>query len=490
MANLFFIRYLGSDKDRFFPQYTPFTQTVGHNQLDFVLLKEIQLMKFCLNLYLIVVGCLFFTACKETIKNSPKTVAPSATNNNTTQPLKISKAVLKDKVLGMLVGSAIGDAMGAPTEMWQRENIQTEYGFVQQLDEMVRAPSPEGTWQMNLPAGGTTDDTRWKNLLTDFIIEEGSDFYQKEGSNPYHFAAFITKFYEGKIKALKQVDSFSPAPYEVALMEMSWLQEWAVVAKPFSEKDLEGYTYALNHFYGGEPTCAGMLYAPMIGLVHPDEAASAYQSAYRLGIFDLGYARDITGLTAAMTAAAMSPMASPESILAILRDIDPNGYFNSRLVGRSAHRFYKDALYSVAAAKKMTKADIDVTKITLPYQKQDTLYFAQLQQLFDDLDAKNEDMAFHPGEIHQINLTALLFTNFDFQKSMEFVVNYGRDNDTVAAITGAILGALHGYSNLPKESAALVLAVNKNQLGIDLEAMAEQLVEFMVAEGKVIIEQG
>ena len=99
-------------------------------------------------------------------------------------------------------------------------------------------------------------------------------------------------------------------------------------------------------------------------------------------------------------------------------------------------------------------------------------------------------MAFHPGEIHQINLTALLFTNFDFQKSMEFVVNYGRDNDTVAAITGAILGALHGYSNLPNESEALVLAVNKNQLGIDLEAMAEQLVEFMVAEGKVIIEQG
>ncbi len=444
-------------------------------------------MRITTILYLLLASLTWFLSCQEA--TTSKTRADSTANSQTkAKPLTISKARLKDKVLGMLVGSAIGDAMGAPTEMWPRSNIQTEYGFVEKLDEMIRTPSPEGTWQMNLPAGGTTDDTRWKALLTDFIIGEGSNFYQAKGSNPYHFAEFIVQTYEAKINALKAVDSFSPTPYEEALMKMSWLQEWAVVAKPFSEKDLEGYTYALNHFYGGEPTCAGMLYAPMIGLVHPNETVDAYQSAYRLGIFDLGYARDITGLTAAMTAAAMSPDASPKSILSVLRDIDPNGYFNSRLVGRSSHRFYKDALYSVTAAKKMTKEDIELTDITLPYQGKDTLYFAQLQQLFDDLDDKNEDMAFHPGEIHQINLTALLFTDFDFQKSLEFVVNYGRDNDTVAAITGAILGALHGYAKLPKESVEIVLSVNKNQLGIDLEAMAERLVEFMIEKGKVEIE--
>ena len=198
---------------------------------------------------------------------------------------------------------------------------------------------------MNLPAGGTTDDTRWKKLLTDFIIGAGSGFYQTEGELPYQFAAFIVSAYEEKRMALKKVDSFSPTPYESALMEMSWLQEWAMVAKPFNQKDIEAYTYALNHFYGGEPTCAGMLYAPMIGLVHPDRALTAYQSAYRLGIFDLGYARDITGLTSAMTAASMSPNASPESIVKVLTKIDPNDYFNSRLVGRSSYRFYKDALY-------------------------------------------------------------------------------------------------------------------------------------------------
>jgi len=442
-------------------------------------------MKHIASIFILIGLCLLNFNCKEApdLSNNTKERLENVIENF--QPITLSREVLYDKILGMLVGSAIGDAMGAPTEMWQRDNIQTEYGFVNKLDDMTRAPSPEGTWQMNLSAGGTTDDTRWKGLLTDFIIQEGSGFYQKGGSNPYHFAEFIVDTYKEKIKDLKAVDSFDPAPFEEALMKMSWLQEWAVVAKPFSEKDLEGYAYALNHFYGGEPTCAGMLYAPMIGLVHPNNPAAAYQSAYRLGIFDLGYARDITGLTAAMTAAALKEDAAPQDILNTLRDIDPNDFFKSRLVGRSAQRFYQDARYAVAAAKKMTKTDIDLAEINLPYQGKDTLYFAQMQQLFDALDAKNQDMAFHPGEIHQINLTALLFTNFDFEKSIAFVTNYGRDNDTVAAITGAILGALHGFNSLPKKSVEQVLSVNKAQLGIDLEEMAEQLTEFLIEQGKV-----
>lgn len=445
-------------------------------------------MKFTTSFLILSILCLFNWSCKEAPKPSTSKQETTSGVTNNFQPITLSKDVLYDKILGMLVGSAIGDAMGAPTEMWQRNNIQTEYGFVEKLDDMTRAPSPEGTWQMNLPAGGTTDDTRWKGLLTNFILQEGNDFYQEGGSNPYHFAQFIVAHYQDRIKDLKAVDSFEPAPYEEALMKMSWLQEWAVVAKPFAEKDLEGYAYALNHFYGGEPTCAGMLYAPMIGLVHPNNPITAYQSAYRLGIFDLGYARDLTGLTAAMTAAALKEDATPTDILNTLRDIDPNDFFKSRLVGRSAQRFYQDARYDVAEAKKMTKAEIDLSEIELPYQGQDTLYFAQMQQLFDALDEKNQDMAFHPGEIHQINLTALLFTDFDFEKSLAFVTNYGRDNDTVAAITGAILGALHGFDSLPKKSVEQVLSVNKSQLGIDLEEMAERLTEFLIAQGRVTID--
>ena len=62
-----------------------------------------------------------------------------------------------------------------------------------------------------------------------------------------------------------------------------------------------------------------------------------------LSIFDIGYARDMTGLVSAMVAAAFDENASMESVLNVNRSIDPKGYFKSRLVGRSAYRFYQYA---------------------------------------------------------------------------------------------------------------------------------------------------
>ena len=276
----------------------------------------------------------------------------------TVKAMNISKDKLYDKVLGMLVGSAIGDAMGAPTEMWSRKNIQLEYGFVDSLDAMVREPSPEGTWDFNLPAGGTTDDTRWKVLLGEFLLKEKNHLYGADGPDPYVFARFIVDRYQSEIKALKSTDSFDPEPFEQQIRRMAWLQEWALVAKPFEEKDLEGYAYALNRFYGGEMTCAGMLYTPMVGLAYPGSGNEAYKAAYRLGIFDLGYARDISALTAAMVAEAMKPEVEPKDITAILRDADPQKYFHSRLVGRSSYRIYRDALSIVDQARSVSPEQV------------------------------------------------------------------------------------------------------------------------------------
>ncbi|MCR9084410.1 MAG: ADP-ribosylglycohydrolase family protein, partial [Cyclobacteriaceae bacterium] len=102
----------------------------------------------------------------------------------------LSKEELKDRILGMIVGSAIGDAMGAPTEMWPRESIKLEYGFVTDLDSLIREASPEGIWVPNLPAGGTTDDTRWKVLTSEYLLT------QNHGElNPSDFAKIIEDRY-------------------------------------------------------------------------------------------------------------------------------------------------------------------------------------------------------------------------------------------------------------------------------------------------------
>lgn len=410
-------------------------------------------------------------ACKESVKENPST--PAKTEKVIPINAIISRETYHDKLLGMLIGSAIGDAMGAPTEMWQRSDIRKDYGIVNGLDSMMRSPSAEGTWLYNLPAGGTTDDTRWKQLTVQYLLDEDLAHLPAQ-----HFARYLVHRYQKQIQNLKKTEGFAPEPFEQNLMKMAWLQEWAMVARPYAHQDIDAYAHALNKFYGGEMTCAGMLYAPVLGAVRPSAPGLAYDLSYDHAIFDIGYARDMTGLIAAMVAAAIDTHATPQSILNVNKQIDPQGYFKSRLVGRSAYRFYQYAHTIDYETSAMTDKDID-KKIPIPaaWQQLDTLAFLRLRKAYDMLDAQNEDVAFHPGEIYLTVLTAMMFCDFDFEKTMTFIVNYGRDNDTAGAIAGAILGAYWGADKLPVNMKQKVLAVNKQQLNIDLEQLASQLTE-------------
>lgn len=379
----------------------------------------------------------------------------------------LTEAALYDRVLGMLVGSALGDAMGAPTEMWTRDAIQLEYGFVEDLDSMVREASPEGIWKANLPAGGTTDDTRWKNLAVDYLLTQKS-----ESLEPKDFASHIFKTYEGSLTKLKATEGTNVEPFENALQEANWLSEWAKVAAPYRDANLGGYADSLSKFYGGEMVCAGLLYAPAIGAFYPGNPAKAYQEAYRISIFDLGYARDLAALAAALTASGMTPDATKDSLLASLR-LDPEGYFQSRLVGRTSHKLLKDALTIVREAKKL---DSLPTRLSLANPA--------LRYAYTELDRRQQDMPFHAGEIYLQAMTAMLFTDFDFQGTLTFLTNYGRDNDTTASLAGGILGAWVGYDKLPAADRERVIRVTRDELGIDLEKQAQRMTLHLLAKEK------
>lgn len=364
--------------------------------------------------------------------------------------LELTEAELYNKVLGNIVGSAIGDAMGAPTEMWTRDAIQLEYGFVKGLDSMVREVSPEGTWKTNLPAGGTTDDTRWKALTFEYLTKQKTTTL-----NANDFAAEILAVYQKAIDRYKEIDSFEPEPYEENTLHVAWLQEWAKVAKPFNENNLDAYSVAMSKFYGGEMVCAGLLYAPAIGVFYPGDAKRAYDEMYKLSFFDVGYARDISGLAAAMTAVSMKKDAKKEDLLDVLRSVDPQNYFKSRLVGRTSYRILQKSLGIVKEAIG---------------NEEDSM-----QKAFELLDQNQQDMPFHAGEIHLQVLVAMLYSDFDFLKTMQFLTNYGRDNDTTAAIAGGILGTFCGYGGLPASERQKVIDVSNTELGIDLEKLAQNL---------------
>jgi ADP-ribosylglycohydrolase len=416
---------------------------------------------------------LIFLTCKSDDNQKPFLAVKPIVQDTVSYPLiTLQRDQLYDKILGSLVGSAIGDALGAPTEMWERPNMQVEYGYIDSLQDMIREPSPEGIWEFNMQAGSTTDDTRWKVLMSEYLLDQNKVLYQKDGPTPESYAQFVLQKYQREVNELKKVDGLDPEPFEQQLRRMTWLQEWAKVAKPFMDGDLKSYVRATNKFYGGEMACAGLLYAPLLGLVYPGSPHQAYKVGYEMSFFDLGYAKDLTALTAAMVSSAMQSNGDPTNITKVHQSVDPEGYFKSRLLGRVAYRIYKDALYEVDRVKSAVDNMPD-------QQGSPETYENQIQQLYDFLDSKKQDVSFHAAE-HLINITAMLWTDFDFKRSLEFVINYGRDNDTVGAVTGSILGALHGYSKLPQDWKNTVVQINKNQLGVDLESIAMELTNMLI----------
>ncbi len=372
-----------------------------------------------------------------------------------------------DKVLGAIVGSAIGDAMGASTEMWHRTDIRRKYGYITGLTPATREQSPEGTWEHNLGPGATTDDTRWKFLMVTYLAEFPN------AMDAGKFATFISDYYKEVATGLAEPAIVSdPDVLSGKLEQVDWIREWARVAIAYQEGP-EAYQNALNRFYGGEMSCAGMLYSPVFGLLAKDPE-TAYTLAYRHALFDIGYAKDITASVAAMTNMALHS-ASLDSILNTTVFTDPMRYQDSRLVGRISSSIATASRKNVWLSRERTQADSMVIKIPPAFPGSGKAY-AEQEYLYNLLEANGQAIPFHAAEIWEILITGLEFGGGDFEKTMQFIVNYGRDNDTVAAIAGMILGAREGFNALPEELKTTVLRVNREQLGIDLEGLARKLV--------------
>ena len=415
---------------------------------------------------------ILIVACKDTSPeieiNSPLKTAFAS------EPHNLSKEQRYDKILGALVGSAIGDAMGASTEMWHRRDIRLKYGYISELTPAVREQSPEGTWEHNLMAGATTDDTRWKYFMVKYLSAFG------DRGNPEAFAKFITDYYGDLTETLadSQIRT-NPDLLDDQTEKIDWIKEWARVALAYQENPI-AYQKAQNRFYGGEMSCAGQLYTPMFGLVaaNPEEA---YVVAYDHALFDVGYAKDISALVAAMTQMAMRTQ-NMDSIINTATFVDPYGYQDSRLVGRISYATADASVKNVLRIKQLVLFDSLVAKDTLIFKKPDGFPgnqkdWVRQEMVYKLLEKDEKAIAFHAGEIWQILITALQFGEGNFEKTIQFIVNYGRDNDTVAAVAGMILGAKEGYNRLPKALREEVVKVSREQMGLDLEALANEMVK-------------
>ncbi len=114
----------------------------------------------------------------------------------------------KDKILGALYGAAIGDALGAPTELRSTEQI------IDTFDGLVKdyRKAPQDTFARNYPAGTVTDDFSMSYYLMEAIVASNGEFNEtiaREaimawGEDPYYFDKFAGPTTRGAIENMKQ----------------------------------------------------------------------------------------------------------------------------------------------------------------------------------------------------------------------------------------------------------------------------------------------
>ena len=89
------------------------------------------------------------------------------------------RSIARDRAIATMVGSALGDALGMPTQLLSLAQIRETYGFV---DRFI-APADDHPVSKGLPAGAITDDTEQMLLLGRVLLESGSAFDHKRWVN-------------------------------------------------------------------------------------------------------------------------------------------------------------------------------------------------------------------------------------------------------------------------------------------------------------------
>ncbi|MEV1173873.1 ADP-ribosylglycohydrolase family protein [Nonomuraea sp. NPDC049784] len=316
-----------------------------------------------------------------------------------------------DRCRGALLGLAVGDALGAPTEGMTPAEIRARYGRVTDF--------------LTEDAAGT-DDTEYAVLCARGLLAHG------RGITPDDVAGVWLD------TVAAQQGGFHGAGFSemVAIANLR-----SGLRPPQSGSD------SYEMWSDG----AAMRVAP-VGILcmgDPDEAA-------RIAAVDasVSHARDgvfCAQAVAAAVAAAITAGDHRDVIDAGVRALPPDSW-SARLVGRALD--VTAAASSPAAAEEALYAEIPL-----------------FHYPWADAAPEAVALAFGLFAVHQ----------GDFARVVLAGVNIGRDSDTIAAIAGAMAGALHGAQAIPERWRAQVTRVSGRCItataGTDLVELADQLHE-------------
>lgn len=334
---------------------------------------------------------------------------------------------LDTRVMGSLIGAAVGDALGAPCECMHYRKILEVYGDFQHFAEL------EGSWY-NFRLGGITDDTVLADLLMDAILTN-------DGVLDAHLFAREWERFETPIA---NPDGGDPI---IRLNMMHWIERIPYLRNQLREINKR----ELGH---GEAnaTNAVMFIGPVGLLCAGDPNKAAVMAADVSAVNQHGAPRDVAAGYAAALAACFVPGATVESIIdtavTYTRDYRHTRELTAmlELAARCAdcHEFIR-------------RYYTEIIGPVVPFQ--DLEHEGKFHWFFKE---EPTCVSWNSAEVLGPVLATFLITRGnDAQAMMLACAKIGRDADTIARCAGGLIGAWQGLEAIPADWQEYVLARNR-----------------------------
>lgn len=325
------------------------------------------------------------------------------------------------KVHGVIAGAAVGDALGGTTEGYSPKQIQERYGgFVEGIEgpffpdyENARPISP-----FHKGDGHITDDT----LMTESLIS----IYEKvqDHLDAFSFAKYI-------IPELIEKKRFIPELHKETLLihRVFFAEKWLVQRLHF------GHVDPREAGVGNMVNCGAAMYLAPVGVVNAGDAWGAYKEGIEIaGAHQSSFGREAAGVFAGCVAHAFTPGVNANEIVETAIELANDGT--------------KKAIQAVyQKAKTLSDWKTAIAPLREAFKPYDTLEDEYRQQ---GDDARKPSRILSIEEL-PIALGMLIVSQGSYREGVLGGVNYGRDSDSIATMTGAISGAINGVQGIPQE---------------------------------------
>jgi ADP-ribosylglycohydrolase len=349
----------------------------------------------------------------------------------------------KERVRGVVLGTAYGDALGAPIEKLSYNQIKGKYGRVTSIQtEWYKADWPADKRLHRMRGHGiVTDDT----LMTLALINVYC--IKKRHIDCYDFS-------EEFIKEIAFRPRYIPELNKEALIidRLFYPDKYPFIRLTLANCDPR------EAGIGNMVNCGAAMYIAPIGVVNACNPKAAYDEAIAFAMaHQSSYGLEAAGVLAACVAKAFEPKVKVEDIIDTALKYAKDGT--------------KKAIETICdLALELKKVKDDKELIVNKFHE----VLSKYSPMGDDINRSIEKVGvpsnhYTPSRLFSIEelpiaLGYILLHDGDFHESIIDGINSGRDTDSIGVMIGAILGALYGYKIIGKEDIDTIERVNKLNL--------------------------